>query len=267
MSLWKLRNAECKCAGLADDDCSKPQRWWVVWRWIERSLFTIGLSLLAMYCVVRFEGYLSSKAALHSFATPESSEPVATEVRSLEAESSLPEIDFGSWGGNRIRAYAESLSSPTGAPIAVVQIPKIHLTVPLLDGTDALTLNRAVGRIAGTAWPGEEGNIGIAGHRDGFFRGLKDINAGDAIELRTRNGTDQYVVDDIQIVTPDNVDVLRPRSTPSLTLVTCYPFYFVGSAPKRYVVTASLTQRQPVRPSTSEFRLPTQNSSSTKETQ
>jgi len=265
--MWKFIKPEYKCAELADNDCSRPQRWWVVWRWIERSLFTIGLSLLAMYGAVRLEGYLSSQAALDRFATPESSEPVATEVRSLEEESSPAEIDFSSWGGNRVRAYKESLSNSTGAPIAVVQIPKIHLTVPLLDGTDALTLNHAVGRIAGTAWPGEPGNIGIAGHRDGFFRGLKDIEVGDAIELRTINGIDKYVVDKIQIATPDNVGVLGPRLLPSLTLVTCYPFYFVGSAPKRFVVTASLAQRQPAGSTASQTRLSTQTSSSEKDTQ
>jgi sortase A len=186
--------------------------------WIERSLFTIGLSLLAMYGVIRLEGYLSSQAALGRFATPESSEPVATEVRSLEEESSRPEIGFSSWGGDRVRAHKGSLSNSTGAAIAVVQIPKIHLTVPLLDGTDALTLNHAVGRIAGTAWPGEPGNIGIAGHRDGFFRGLKDIEVGGAIELRTINGIDKYVADKIQIVTPDSLPETASNS-PLLVLL------------------------------------------------
>lgn len=122
----------------------------------------------------------------------------------------------------------------------MLQIPKIHLIVPLLDGTDDLTLNHAVGRIAGTARPGKEANIGIAGHRDGFFRGLKDVKLGDSIELRTVKGTDKYVVDQIRIVKPDNVSVLKPRPSSSLTLVTCYPFYFIGSAPQRYVVMASL---------------------------
>ena len=91
-------------------------------------------------------------------------------------------------------------------------------------------MNHAVGRILGTAWPGEEGNIGIAGHRDGFFRGLKDVVVGDTIDLKMLKGTDKYIVDQIQIVKPNQVDVLKPRSIPSLTLVTCYPFYFLGSA-------------------------------------
>jgi len=135
-----------------------------------------------------------------------------------------------------------SRSSHANKPLAVLRIPKLHLAVPVLDGTDALTLNHAVGRITGTAWPGEPGNIGIAGHRDSFFRGLKDVKVGDAIELEMAGKTDTYIVDQIQIVTPHAVNVLLPRSAPSVTLVTCYPFYFVGSAPRRFIVHASLTQ-------------------------
>jgi sortase A len=98
-----------------------------------------------------------------------------------------------------------------------------------------------VGHIGGTMRPGENGNIGIAGHRDGFFRVLKDVGPGDAIELATTSRTDTYVVDQIVLVSPNDVSVLQPRSISSLTLVTCYPFYFVGSAPQRYIVQASIT--------------------------
>jgi sortase A len=123
-----------------------------------------------------------------------------------------------------------------------LRIPKIDLDVPVFNGTDALTLNHAVGRIGGTALPGGPGNIGVAGHRDTFFRGLKDVQKGDLIELRTKKGTDIYLVDEIRIVSPEDTSVLRPRGRPTLTLVTCYPFFFVGSAPKRYIVMASLAR-------------------------
>ena len=99
--------------------------------------------------------------------------------------------------------------------------------------TDDRTLNRGVGRIIGTARLGKAGNIWIAGHRDGFFRGLKDIAPGDTMELMMLNRTDQYVVKNVQITSPEDVSVLQPTSFYSLTLVTCYPFYFVGSAPQR----------------------------------
>ncbi len=112
--------------------------------------------------------------------------------------------------------------------------------MPVLEGTDDLTLDRGVGHIPGTAALGEAGNVGIAGHRDGFFRGLKDVHVGDTIDVYTQRGRSRYVVDEIQIVSPDNVSVLAPRAEPSLTLVTCYPFYFVGSAPSRYIVHATM---------------------------
>ena len=117
----------------------------------------------------------------------------------------------------------------------------MRLEVPVFDGTDDLTLNRGAGRIIGTARLGEPGNTGIAGHRDGFFRGLKDIAAGDKLDLVTLGRTERYTVTAIQITTPEDVSVLGPTDTPSLTLVTCYPFYFVGSAPQRFIVRATIS--------------------------
>ena len=102
-----------------------------------------------------------------------------------------------------------------------------------------LTLNRAVGHIEDTALPGVDGNIGIAGHRDGFFRALMNVVPGDAIVLETLQGTEQYKIERTWIVTPDDVSVLEPTPERALTLVTCYPFYFIGSAPQRYIVRAT----------------------------
>jgi sortase A len=110
--------------------------------------------------------------------------------------------------------------------------------VAVLGGTDDWTLNRAVGHIEGTAGPGAAGNSGIAGHRDGFFRGLKDVAVGDAIELETLGAVHHYRVTRTWIVEPDDVSVLDPTASPAVTLVTCYPFYFVGSAPQRFIVRA-----------------------------
>ena len=221
------------------------------WIWVQRLLLVSGLVLLAIYGSIRIEGIVNSRAALERFAALESATTTSSGIGesvspSGEADSSpetnLPEIDFSLWDAHRAQAYQRSVTARTGVPLGVLRIPKIHLEAPLLDGTDDATLNYAVGRITRTARPGEQGNIGIAGHRDGFFRGLKDVGVGDAIELKTLKGTETYVVDRIQIVSPDDVSVLQPRSVPSLTLVTCYPFYFIGSAPQRYIVTASLTR-------------------------
>lgn len=221
------------------DESRAPSRWWIVWEILEGVLLTVGLALAAIYGAVRLEGYLGAKTAVASFTANEPSAFSAADSNGKDLSSI--QTDFSGWNQNRIRAYEQDQSIAFRAPMAVLQIPKIHLAAPLLDGTDDLTLNHAVGRIKGTARPGEQGNIGIAGHRDGFFRGLKDVRLGDAIELRTVIGTSIYVVDQIRIVNPDNVGVLRPRPVDSLTLVTCYPFYFIGSAPQRYIVMASLT--------------------------
>ena len=146
--------------------------------------------------------------------------------------------DQSLWSLARVSAWHEALSEPAAAPLAVLRIPKIRLEVAVLPGTDERTLDRAVGHIEDTALPGADGNSGIAGHRDSFFRGLKDIAPGDAIELETLQGTEVYRVERTWIVDPDEVSVLDPTPTRSLTLVTCYPFYFVGSAPQRFIVRA-----------------------------
>ena len=130
------------------------------------------------------------------------------------------------------------MNDPAPPPLAVLRIPKIGLEVAVLPGTDDATLDRAVGHIDGTALPSTDGNSAIAGHRDGFFRGLKDIGEGDAIEIETVQTKEVYRVERLWIVPPEDVSVLDPTPTRALTLVTCYPFYFVGSAPKRYIVRA-----------------------------
>lgn len=239
--LWVL-GQEKQEAGLSDAQSRmRPRR--NIWIWIERVLLVSGLGLLVVYGAVRLESLLSSRAALKRFAAVA---PLSTSASDEVAEGSGPlGVDFSLWDEHRVHAYKESLERLSSAPLAVLQISKIGLEVPLFDGTDGLTLNHAVARISGTVRPGEAGNIGIAGHRDGFFRGLKDIGIGDTIELKLPERTDHYVVDEIEIVKPNDVRVLGPRPAPSLTLVTCYPFYFVGRAPQRYIVHASRTEFEP----------------------
>lgn len=135
---------------------------------------------------------------------------------------------------------SRSLAQKTDVPLAILRIPKIHLVAPVLTGTDEIALNRGVGQIAGTAVPGEKGNIGLAGHRDSFFRNLKDIRRGDAIELETISASATYIVENILITSPEDTSVLQPSAEQTLTLVTCYPFHYIGPAPRRFVVQASL---------------------------
>lgn len=223
-------------------------------RTLEIATLVAGLGLLAFFVAARVEGYLSSRAAIEQFEAASSQPPSAPVPVKETASRTLPvpaKVDFSLWAPGRIRAYRRSLARDLTPPIAVLKIPKIHLVVPVFDGTDDLILNRGAGRIEGTAQPGAPGNLGIAAHRDGFFRGLKSVSRGDKIELERHHGTDVYVIDKIRIVGPKDVSVLAPRGVPSLTLVTCYPFYYVGSAPKRYVVEASLQREAQDRDSRS----------------
>lgn len=189
----------------------------------------MGIALVAVWVGVRSWGALSASRDIARF---EAARPRAT------AEAPQGGTDTSLWSQSRIHRYRESLSREPASAIAVLRIPKIGLDVPVLKGTDELTLDRGVGHIEGTEIPGGPGNVGIAGHRDGFFRGLKDVVAGDVVELRAPSGVLTYVVDDLRVVEPDEVSVLEPTGQPSITLVTCYPFYFVGPAPQRYVVRA-----------------------------
>jgi sortase A len=147
----------------------------------------------------------------------------------------------------QLQIQAEKEHSVTGHNPAVkegdvvgrLDIPRLRMSVSVLQGTDAGILRRGAGHIAGTPLPGEAGNIAIAGHRDTFFRDLKDIQAKDEILLQTATGLFRFEVDWMKVVEPEDTTVLQPSEAEStLTLVTCYPFYFVGPSPKRFVVRA-----------------------------
>ena len=119
-----------------------------------------------------------------------------------------------------------------------LKIPRLHLAAMVREGADSGTLRRAIGHIPGTALPGKTGNVGLAGHRDTFFRALRNIEKDDTIDFETEAGTFRYSVQSTRIVSPRDVSVLSAAGGRTLTLVTCYPFYYVGSAPKRFIVRA-----------------------------
>jgi sortase A len=210
-------------------------------RKLERLLLIFGVLLLVFYGASRIDQTVLSSAELQRFKAQQPAS--ANQTQSVPLPSATP--DFTLWAEQRIKSYQESLAAQFPPAIAILRIPKIHVEVPVLEGTDDLSLNRGVGHVASTAYPGENGNMAIAGHRDGFFRGLKDIALGDTVEMVTPERTETYVIDRIVIVEPSDVSVLEPRAHPSLTLITCYPFYFVGSAPKRYIVQASVADPAP----------------------
>jgi len=146
----------------------------------------------------------------------------------------LPE--HSSWSGSRWKAFLDGRSQAAGAPWGVLTVAQIGLEVPVFSDTSTLHLNRGAGLIEGTAYPSEVGNVGIAGHRDGFFRVLRDIRVGQEIELRTITSRYTYRVASVAIVDAADARLLQATAAPVITLVTCYPFYFVGSAPQRFVV-------------------------------
>ena len=202
-------------------------------------LVAAGLLLCAMYLVPTLYGSAMSHIAVARF-------------RSQNHASSL-------WDSARIRAYQHTLHLETPAPIAVLRVPRVGLEVPVLEGVSDLDLNRGAGHIPGTALPGTTGNIAITGHRDGFFRPLKDVAPGDMIELDTStpNGTRtlHYKIQSLRVVFPNDTSVLNNTASPTLTLITCFPFYFVGAAPQRYIVQAALIDA-PVTPASSASPIP-----------
>jgi sortase A len=140
----------------------------------------------------------------------------------------------------RVTADIPGIAGREDSPLGRIEISAIGLTAMILEGTDARTLRRAVGHIRGTPLPGQLGNVAITGHRDTFFRPLRHIRKDDEITLTTLNGSYRYLVDSTQVVEPENLEVLADSDDAVLTLVTCYPFYFVGPAPRRFVVRANL---------------------------
>jgi sortase A len=192
-----------------------------------RVCFVAGTLCAGVYVLAQTDQRVASASAIEAFHQ-------AQQVALARAP------DQALWSTQRQASYRDSLSASLDAPAGVLAIPAIGVTVPIFVGTSDLILNRGVGLIEGTADPSEDGNVGIAGHRDGYFRGLKDLKIGDAIEVQTVDRTLHYTVSDLRIVEPTDVSVLEPTDVPSITLVTCYPFYYVGSAPQRYIVRGTL---------------------------
>jgi sortase A len=129
-----------------------------------------------------------------------------------------------------------------GSAIGEIQIPRLRLTAIVTQGDSEAILRRSVGHLADTALPGETGNVVLAGHRDTLFRPLKDVNVGDFITVKTRAGHFEYVVESTTVVRPDDVEVLEATGGRTLTLITCFPFSYLGSAPNRFIVRARETE-------------------------
>ena len=196
--------------------------------------------MLAIFFLARVWGDYQSQSDISDFeqAVGTEFEPVAMMAVS-ENEPSL-EPDYSLWSKKRIEDYHASNKQRDDAPLGILSISRLDLKVPVYNGTDEINLNRGAGRIKGTAKIDSPGNLGIAAHRDGFFRVLKDVEIGDSIDMLTLQGKTEFVVSSITIVDPKDISVLAPTDDQTITLVTCYPFYFVGHAPKRYILKGEL---------------------------
>lgn len=189
-------------------------------RWLERLLLVIGIVCLGYY------GYVAAETALYQ----------AQETRELDAIlASVPATPLPATAAS---VAVRRAVPPPGTAIGRIEIPRLGVSAVVRAGSDSRTLRLAVGHIPGTSLPGEAGNIGLAAHRDTFFRRLGDIRPGDEVNVVTAEGTFRYTVEGTKVVEPADVWVLDATDQPSLTLVTCYPFRFIGSAPQRFIVRA-----------------------------
>jgi len=218
---------------------SFPTRTNVFLRWSRRLFFLIGILALGYVGFVLVDAKLYQAYQTWRFQQ---------DLEGLKPVSSgeylpLPSLPPTLAEANRANAESPRMAGREGSPLGRIEISAIGLEVMILEGIEDETLRRAVGHIPGTALPGQLGNVAIAGHRDTFFRPLRSIRQDDEITLTTLNGTYRYRVDSTRIVEPEDVGVLDDSDDAVLTLVTCYPFNFVGSAPQRFIVRAHRNPR------------------------
>lgn len=202
-------------------------------RRIERLLWLVGILCVGGYAYAwldtNFTQYRENRRLEQSLsATPQ---PPTGAAAAAETDS------LGTFRDGE-RNDARFDPGPEGSLIGRIEVPRLGVSAIVLEGIGKKTLRRAVGRIPDTAMPGGPGNVGLAGHRDSFFRGLKEVRENDLITLKTLDGTFHYRVDWIDVVKPEDTHVLADVGSPALTLVTCYPFFYVGSAPDRFIVRA-----------------------------
>lgn len=177
-----------------------------------------GALLVSMVALARLDGEAGRQSGIESF------------------EAVLQSPDQSLWSPERVRGYEASLPAVTETPLAILRMPALDLEVPVYATDSELHLNRGAGLIAGMGLPDKGGNLGIAGHRDGFFRVLKDAAPGQKIEVVTKSRTHVFRVVATEVVEATDLRPLADSLDPTITLVTCYPFYFIGHAPRRYIV-------------------------------
>ena len=186
-------------------------------RFLGRGLLVVGAALLVWWLWVTVDGLAFQATVnrrLQALDRPVRSRPLVKVARATRREARASGV------------------------VGRIEIPRLKLSAPVIEGTSNRALRRGVGHVEHTAFPGERGNVGLAGHRDTWFQGLKKVERGDLIRLRTPDGSFVYAVEGIRIVDPVRGDLLGATHRPRLTLVTCFPFKWIGPAPQRFVVFA-----------------------------
>ena len=211
-----------------------PTRIALILRWGQYFFFVVGALALSYCATVLLERWLFQ--AYQTWRFERALKDAQTSARNIQQPASSPLS--GQAEADRARAESLGIDGLAGSPLARIEISSVGLTALIMEGVDGRTLRHAVGHIPGTPLPGQPGNVALAGHRDTFFRGLRNIHKDDEITLTTLHGSYRYRVDSTRVVEPHATEVLDNSVDDILTLVTCYPFYFVGPAPKRFIVRA-----------------------------
>ena len=167
-------------------------------------------------------------------------------VRPVQAQQAAAETDGPIVGRVAASGYSSGSTVPDGTVIGTVKVPALHLDVPIVEGLTTSDLLRGIGHVPGSATAGGLGNMALAAHRDTFFRPMRDVKSGMEVLIESAEGTYRYEIDTTEIVSPEQVQVLDIGSVPQVTLITCYPFNYIGAAPKRFIVHAHLTSLVPV---------------------
>jgi sortase A len=206
-------------------------------------LWTVGAAAVSFAVGARVDGAWFQLVAQQRFEEASGQPGIASRavaaLRSDSARWALDGIaDTSVWSPGRLLAREQAPPVRVDEALALLEIPAIGLRAVVVEGTGALALNRAIGHVEGTTPPGFRGHVALAAHRDGFFRRLGELEPGDRVFLDAGSGARSYEVQGAAIVAPDDTEVLDPAYGDALTLVTCHPFYYVGSAPERYVVRA-----------------------------
>jgi sortase A len=184
----------------------------------QRVVLALGAILCGLYALALVAGELGRRSDVEDF-------------------SQAPQRpDQSLWSQTRVQEFLASQGLPVSEPVGVLRAPSLNLIVPIYPDSSELHLNRGAGLIQGMSAPDEGGNLGVAGHRDGYFRALKNVRRDDVLEVQTRSRRHRYRVVSVDVVDPSDRRLLADTEEPTITLVTCYPFYYLGHAPLRFIV-------------------------------